>query len=154
MFFFVCSLDNYCLLHFVFYFLVFINTHIALTIANYSQSINNDVDIICFTYGSPRWANSVLANYFGTQITTHWRLTNEHDVVPTVPREDDNYHHTWTQIWYKSDSPLTFVQCDGSGEDPACEYIGDSVYDHLHYMGIYETCQVNDTEIAPKRTRK
>jgi hypothetical protein len=38
---------------------------------------------------------------------------------------------------------LTFQVCDDSGEDPNCsdsQYIDLSVYDHLHYLNVYEDC--------------
>ncbi|ETO17538.1 hypothetical protein RFI_19781 [Reticulomyxa filosa] len=113
------------------------------------------------TFGSPRWCNDVLVNYFEQIIDVHWRLVNLYDVglekkedkknhcgtlfaklatVPTVPPQDKYYHHTPTMVWYKDDSPLTYTICDESGEDPACEYVGYSIYDHLHYMGLYEDC--------------
>ena len=76
-------------------------------------------------FGSPRWGNSVMVDYFVDMVDTHWRLTNQHDVVPTVPPESKWYKHTPTQVWYTSDEPLKYQVCDGSGEDKDCSYFGD-----------------------------
>jgi len=112
----------------------------ALNFSRYAESMNTNVSIIVYTFGSPRWANLNVADYFGAMIKTNWRLVNEHDIVPTVPPESFGFHHTWTEIWYTSDSPLKYVQCNGSGEDPACKYILASAEDHLWYLDLYEDC--------------
>jgi len=112
----------------------------SLDIFNYSAQVGGTGYRFVETYGSPRWCNEVMVNYFMQIVDVHWRVVNIHDVVPTVPPEGPNYHHTPTMVWYTSDSPLTYVICDESGEDPSCEYFGDSVYDHLHYMDLYEDC--------------
>ena len=42
---------------------------------------------------------------------------------------------------------LSFRICDGSGEDPNCsdsQTLDLSVYDHLHYLGIEESCVDDD----------
>ena len=38
---------------------------------------------------------------------------------------------------------MEYTQCDGSGEDSDCDYIGYSVDDHLWYMDIYEDCSTS-----------
>ena len=103
-------------------------------------------EIETWTYGSPRWGNQPLINYFATKIPINWRLVNLHDIVPTVPPEKgpgitSPYHHTWTEIWYTSDSPLKYKQCNGSGEDKSCDYVVPSAEDHLEYLDIHESCK-------------
>ena len=99
-----------------------------------------------WTYGSPRFGNKELSEYYMKQIDVNWRIVNIHDVVPTVPPNymvpgvTSAYHHTGTEIWYTSDSPLTFKQCNGSGEDKLCDYLKPSAEDHLEYMNIHESC--------------
>jgi len=112
----------------------------ALNFSRYAESMNNNVSITVYTYGSPRWADPAVADYYGSMIKTNWRLVNEHDIVPTVPPESFGFHHTWTEIWYTSDVPLKFEQCNGSGEDPACKYLITSAEDHLWYLDLYEDC--------------
>ena len=101
------------------------------------------------TFGQPRWCNKNLALYFDKIIDSNWRIVNEHDVVSTLPYESLGYYHTSTQIWYTSTDPLEYKQCDGSGEDWDCSYLGYSVEDHLNYFGLYEDCPqpVNETNI-------
>ena len=75
--------------------------------------ITTSSPIETWTYGSPRFGNNALIQYFSKQISLNWRLVNLHDVVPTVPPETapgitSPYHHTFTEIWYVSDSPLKF----------------------------------------------
>ena len=116
----------------------------AMDISNYAKENNNGGLIYLYSYGSPRWGNMVMINYFEGLIGYHFRLVNEKDVVPTVPYEDmgdhSKYHHSWTEIWYTKDNPLTYKQCDGSGEDKKCSYIGYSIEDHLNYLNIHESC--------------
>merc|ERR1719242_1091671 len=57
------------------------------------------------------------------------------------------YYHTGPQIWYSSDDPLTYMECD-DGEDFSCAYLGYSPDDHLNYMGLYENCP----DTSPKPT--
>merc|ERR1712053_49213 len=90
--------------------------------------------------GQPRWCNKNLALYFNKIIDSNWRIVNEHDSVPTIPYESIGYFHTSIEVWYSSTDPLTYQQCDGSGEDWGCYYVGYSVEDHLNYFGLYEDC--------------
>lgn len=106
--------------------------------ALYTQHAINRVDFI--TFGSPRSFNENLAKYFDGVIDSNWRIENEHDIVPTLPYETMGYYHTSTEIWYTSTDPLTYKQCDGSGEDWGCYYVGYSVDDHLNYFGLHEDC--------------
>ena len=116
----------------------------SMDIANYAKSIGNNALVYLYDYGSPRWGNLALIQYFESLIGYHFRLVNKHDIVPTVPAEDlglhSKYHHSSTEVWYTSDSPLKYTQCDGSGEDRFCSYFGYSIEDHLHYLNIYEDC--------------
>ncbi len=63
---------------------------------------------------------------------------------------EDDYHHTGTMVWYKNDSPLEYIICDGSGEDPSCEYYGYSADDHLLYLDVYETCLEPNSTVKNK----
>ena len=117
-----------------------------------------------YTFGSPRWGNGIMANYFNSIVDFHWRLVNMMDIAPLLPPQTSNvskwitkwikthwnetieYHHTATQIWYTSDEPLQYIQCDGSGEDPECAYeisiwqLKQAANDHLMYLNMYEEC--------------
>jgi len=112
----------------------------ALNISRYAQETSNSAPIMTYTFGSPRWCNLDVDDYYADMVGTNWRLVNMHDVVPTVPTQSDGYHHTWTEIWYTTDSPLVYQQCNDSGEDPACSYIIVSAEDHLWYLDLYESC--------------
>lgn len=112
----------------------------ALNASTYARSVGFTGSVVTYTYGSPRWGNLAMADYFATLVDVNWRMVNMHDVVPTVPPESDGFHHTWVEIWYTSDSPLVYTVCDNSGEDPNCSYIVTSVEDHLWYMDLYESC--------------
>merc|ERR1712048_198442 len=117
----------------------------------YTSYAKKSVNIISF--GQPRWCNKNLALYFNDIIDSNWRIVNEHDSVPTIPYESMGYYHTSTEVWYTSTDPLTYHQCDGSGEDWGCYYVGYSVDDHLNYFGLYEDCpdttSVNKSTEAP-----
>merc|ERR1711994_1213542 len=55
-------------------------------------------------------------------------------------------------IWYTSTDPLTYRQCDGSGEDFSCSHVGDSIHDHLNYLGLYEDGCPNDGDSVGNNT--
>lgn len=113
----------------------------AIDLRGYANSTGNDCEINLYTYGSPRWGNLIMANYFSYQIDENWRVVNHHDVVPTVPFEKSGYHHTWTEVWYTEYKPdLKYKICNDSGEDSSCSYIERSAEDHLWYLDIYESC--------------
>jgi len=115
----------------------------AMDVKKYASSISDNAQIQVYTYGSPRWGNLALVQYYATTVNLNWRLVNVHDVVPTVPPTEIDgysYHHTWTEVWYTLDMPLTYEVCNGSGEDPACSYVITSIDDHLMYMDLYESC--------------
>ena len=67
--------------------------------------------------------------------------------VPHLPNEEqdpfDPFHHVPQECWEQKSGP-EFILCDAdNGEDPHCSdsvLIPDSVDDHLHYFGVYETC--------------
>ena len=116
----------------------------SIDIATYAKSVSSNTLIYLYDYGSPRWGNAVLMNYYESLIGYHFRLVNKHDIVPTIPATylgtHSPFHHSWTEIWYTSTSPLNYTQCDGSGEDKKCDYFGDSVSDHLDYLGVQLDC--------------
>jgi len=100
------------------------------------------------TFGSPRWCDQDLASYFDGVIDSNYRIVNEDDIVPTVPYESFGFYHTAVEVRYTSTSPLTYTQCDGTGEDSNCDYIGYSVDDHLSYFGLYESCSTSSESDA------
>ena len=116
----------------------------AIDVANLDNQLSNSSLIYLYTYGSPRWGNNVMTDHFDNVTGYHFRLMNDKDIVPTVPYQEqgtyDLYVHTSRGIWYTSSCPLEYTQCDGSGEDESCSYIGDSLEDHVHYLAIHENC--------------
>lgn len=113
----------------------------ALDIVKNVQKLKTNNKVYLYTYGSPRWGNLYMAQYFASMVWYHYRLVNVHDAVPQWPGPNNpdiasEYHHTWTEIWYTSDNPLTYQQCDSSGEGKACSYSEESKADHYMYLGI------------------
>ena len=119
----------------------------ALDIYKYAESIHNNGKVGLYTFGSPRWANSIMADYFKQSVAYHWRLVNRHDPIALHPYTFEglksSYAHTATQVWYKSDDPLNYTVCDGSGEDPNCSFRDNptAYNDHLSYLNIHESCK-------------
>ena len=69
----------------------------SMDIKNYAIQTNNNADIILYHYGSPRWANKVLIDYFQGLISQNFRIVNKKDIVPTVPYINQGkyqYHHS------------------------------------------------------------
>jgi len=107
-----------------------------------------DTDVYLWTYGSPRTGNDNFVNYFSTFIPVNrsFRHVNQRDVVPHVPLEILGYHHVYQEIWYWRNQ---WNQCNDSGEDRACSDTLDdasSVYDHLHYYNLHESCSTSADE--------
>eukprot|EP00911_Craspedida_sp_UC1_P000836 UC1_evm2s641 len=94
------------------------------------------------TAGSPRVGNSQFATWSNETLTrAAWRLTHAHDIVVHLPLEAMGFHHAPWEIYqdtktFTGQSNLRI--CDRSGEDPngADNEMGDSVNDHLHYLGL------------------
>jgi len=92
-----------------------------------------------WNFGSPRVGNQAFEEYYSSLVNLSWRTVNQEDIVPHVPLQIMNYHHVPTEVWFSSNT-VNFTVCDGSGEDPNCSDsdIGDSIYDHLTYLGYDE----------------
>eukprot|EP01133_Synstelium_polycarpum_P008402 gene8402-9883_t len=93
-----------------------------------------------YTFGSPRCGNAAFVNYYNSLQPNNFRVVNQDDIVPHVPAEDMvlySFDHVPTEFWYPSNT-TTYVECNSSGEDPACSdsvsAIRYSIYDHLHYF--------------------
>ncbi|KAM0908175.1 hypothetical protein ACQ4PT_015624 [Festuca glaucescens] len=105
-------------------------------------------DVTLLTFGQPRIGNAVFASHFKKYLPNAIRVTNEHDIVPHLPPyyhyfPQKTYHHFPREVWVHNvglDSLVYPIEqiCDDSGEDPACSrsVSGNSVQDHLHYLGI------------------
>ena len=96
-------------------------------------------------FGSPRVFNPAGAKWLASVMPslnmTHVRVTSTSDPVPHLPPQNfiENYQHSGTEYWERSNSPLVFQSCVG-GEDPNCAdsvHVWDlNVVDHAHYMGL------------------
>ncbi|WVZ98281.1 hypothetical protein U9M48_043743 [Paspalum notatum var. saurae] len=105
-------------------------------------------DVKLMTFGQPRIGNAVFASNFNRSLPDTIRMTNSHDIVPHLPPyyqyfPQKTYHHFPREVWIHSVGLGSFVYsieeiCDGSGEDPTCSrsVSGNSVNDHIHYLGI------------------
>jgi len=88
-------------------------------------------------FGEPRVGDDDFVSWFkGLGVTLSHRVTHYRDIVPHLPPHDFGFSHVPTEIWFTTYT--NFKQCDGSGEDPSCSdsVIGDSIDDHLTYLGI------------------
>ncbi|MCO5568773.1 hypothetical protein L7F22_022473 [Adiantum nelumboides] len=101
------------------------------------------------TFGQPRIGNSIFAEYFIKMVPQTYRMTHAHDMVPHLPPyyslfPQQSYHHFGREVWiHKVDlGSLNYeveTVCDDTGEDPTCSrsVAGNSISDHLCYMGIF-----------------
>jgi hypothetical protein len=106
-----------------------------------------------YTFGEPRVGDSTFASTFESALPGVLnRVTHYKDIVPHLPLELMGFHHLATEVWY-NEANTAYTVCDGSGEDPNCadSVIGDSIDDHLYYMGIHISgiCSAADVQIAP-----
>ena len=51
-------------------------------------------ELIVYTYGSPRWADKIVAYHFDRTVTQHFRIVYKNDIVPSLPNEGQGYKHT------------------------------------------------------------
>jgi predicted lipase len=105
-------------------------------------------DVTLMTFGQPRIGNAVFASNFKGHLPNAIRVTNAHDIVPHLPPyyryfPQKTYHHFPREVWIHNVGLGTFEYsieeiCDDSGEDPTCSrsVSGNSVQDHIHYLGI------------------
>lgn len=113
-------------------------------------TVNYDLkDIQVVTFGQPRIGNSIFAAYYSALLPNTYRMTHAHDIVPHLPPYYSlfprrTYHHFGREIWIYQVrlGSLNYEAvriCDGSGEDPTCSrsVYGNSVEDHLCYMGVF-----------------
>jgi predicted lipase len=127
------------------------------TLAAVELAVNEYSNIVLMTFGEPRVGNKPFADWFDSQtaITSSYRVVNQHDMVPHLPPMLLNYHHVSTEVWFNTVDDYSV--CNGSGEDPNCSdsvLIPDSIYDHLHYFGIYENCDSSAEEETPLVSNK
>eukprot|EP00008_Paramoeba_atlantica_P008627 CAMPEP_0201491408 /NCGR_PEP_ID=MMETSP0151_2-20130828/29730_1 /ASSEMBLY_ACC=CAM_ASM_000257 /TAXON_ID=200890 /ORGANISM="Paramoeba atlantica, Strain 621/1 / CCAP 1560/9" /LENGTH=288 /DNA_ID=CAMNT_0047877755 /DNA_START=30 /DNA_END=896 /DNA_ORIENTATION=- len=119
------------------------------TLASSEVYTNTSSRVYSWTLGSPRVGNKDFSSWYHDEsgVIHAQRITNWHDVVPHLPNEEqdpfDPFHHVPQECWEQKSGP-EFILCDAdNGEDPHCSdsvLIPDSVDDHLHYFGVYETC--------------
>jgi hypothetical protein len=121
-------------------------------------------DVSVITFGEPRLGNaqcayplpspsilllcSILfdisicrfANFSDYMLPDHWRLVNNHDIVPHVPPEDFGFRHDSFEVWYHNGTHST---C-GPQEDSNCSNSVPkhelNVGDHLFYLNISHKC--------------
>jgi len=96
--------------------------------------------VILYNFGSPRVGNQAFEEWALSKLYVNpWRMTWNRDPVPHLPPQNFldiyYYHHLPTEVWWNGS---TFVQCNGSGEDPNCS---DSIIvydplDHADYMNV------------------
>lgn len=111
------------------------------------MNISGAVPVYSWTLGSPRVGNGKFANWYqdSSGIKHSQRIVNWHDEVPHLPTEQlllDTYRHVVQEVWEQKDVN-NFILCSATdGEDPSCSdsVIERSIYDHLHYFGLEESC--------------
>lgn len=104
-------------------------------------------NINVYNFGLPRVGNEEFSDFYRGLVPNTFRVVNGHDVVPHVPLESMGFYHVPTEVWENPAESMTFKVCNGSGEDPNCsdsQLTDLSVYDHLHYLGIAESCSDDD----------
>lgn len=86
-------------------------------------------------FGCPRVGNANFAQYLTLKIPTIYRVIHNKDIVPHVPLQTQNYHHTAFEVLYDEEMKKYKI-CDASGEDVNCSdayYPNFSVADHTRY---------------------
>mmetsp|Transcript_26522 Transcript_26522/g.45398 ORF Transcript_26522/g.45398 Transcript_26522/m.45398 type:complete len:279 (+) Transcript_26522:9-845(+) len=119
----------------------------AISILCAAELASEGYEVNVYNYGLPRVGNEAFSDYYRSIVPNTYRVVNGHDVVPHVPLYAMGFYHVPTEVWENPAESLSFRICDGSGEDPNCsdsQTLDLSVYDHLHYLGIEESCVDDD----------
>lgn len=69
-------------------------------------------EISMYTFGAPRAGNAIFASQFNSLVPDSWRITNNRDIVPSVPRLL-GYSHVRHSVRLASDGSVT-IEADGS----------------------------------------
>jgi predicted lipase len=91
-------------------------------------------------FGGPRIGNTAMAQYLGTRVDTLYRVVHNKDIVPHLPFEWMEYHHSAFEVFW--DEHFTnYTICDASGEDSKCSnqfYPDYSPADHGIYFMVLD----------------
>ena len=70
-------------------------------------------------FGGPRIGNAAMAQYVKTKVDAIFRVVHNKDIVPHLPPESFEYHHSPVEIFW--DEHFTkYEVCNDSGEDKNC----------------------------------
>lgn len=86
-------------------------------------------------FGCPRVGNDAYSKFLQDKIERIYRVIHNHDIVPHVPLQSQNYHHPATEVLF-DEQMAKYRVCDDSGEDPSCSNAFSPNYtasDHITY---------------------
>jgi predicted lipase len=87
-------------------------------------------------FGCPRVGNAAMAQFLGTRVDTLFRVVHNKDIVPHLPPEALEFHHSAYEVFF-NEGMDSYVICSNSGEDKNCsnKYSPDfSAADHGYYF--------------------
>jgi len=115
------------------------------TLAAIDLKINYGANVEYVTFGSPRVGNKAFYTFFHSLIQG-FRIVHAEDTVPHWPKaiSYSGYHHVNFEVWYTTSQK--YKVCNDSGEDATCSdsVYGDSIEDHLAYLGKSTGCNNDD----------
>lgn len=106
--------------------------------------LNDGFSASVMTFGATCSRDSEYHSAMERELSFHWRVTHNDDLVVHVPPKSFGFYHTATEIHFSNRGELKRRVCDGSGEDEDCAndctwIIGGtctSVDDRLNYLGM------------------
>ncbi|KAL8801648.1 MAG: hypothetical protein Q9200_006875 [Gallowayella weberi] len=107
-----------------------------------------------YTFGSPRIANDVAAEWLSGQSRFSWRITNENDIVPRLPPHILGYHHTEPEYWIydHGDNPsrvdIQWRNWESFGDWGNEGELIPSRKAHHHYFGDISACSPDNGDWA------
>lgn len=111
-------------------------------------ALPKDTTFRIVTFGQSRVGNQEFADYVDAHFKDIVRVTNKHDLVPTIPGRFLGYHHFSGEIHIKKDDSV--VLCHGQ-DNTGCiikdvpTIFSSSLNDHKGpYLGILMKCPAND----------
>ncbi|KAJ7281985.1 alpha/beta-hydrolase [Mycena rebaudengoi] len=104
----------------------------SMTALMIKQAVPDDVDVVLTGFGLPRGGNKAWADFLDKEVGITW-VSNQNDVVPTVPPRFLGFQHPAGEVHIVDDSQTNFIACPGQDNENCAtgnSVIAASVSDH------------------------
>jgi len=105
-----------------------------------------------YTFGEPRVGNTAFQILFDANIKEAWRVTSNHDPIPTLGPRILGFTHGGTEVHYSSATSFQILPGTENGGGSNSFWIWQlNILDHLNYLGFDFTSNLLTCSIANQR---